>query len=68
MREQLLTALRSYYMGHIAKHKMNVENLSRNSVGVADHPDHIETISKEVESLAKYDEMLQMIDKHFSEE
>jgi len=67
MREQLLNALRAYYTGHISKHKMNVENLIANSVGVADHPDHVETVSKEVESLAKYDEMLQMVDKYFGE-
>jgi len=66
MREQLLTALRAYYVGHIEKHKMNIENLIMNNVGVAEHPDHVETISKEVESLAKYDEQLQMLDKHFS--
>ena len=66
MREQLLAALRAYYVGHIEKHKMNIENLIMNNVGVAEHPDHVETISKEVESLAKYDEQLQMLDKHFS--
>ena len=65
MREQLLDALRAYYTGQISKHKMNIENLITNSVGVADHPDHVETVSKEVESLAKYDEQLQMIDKYF---
>ena len=67
MREQLLTALRAYYTGHIEKHKMNVENLIRNNVGVAEHSDYIATISKEVEEVAKYDEMLQMLDKHFKE-
>ena len=68
MREQLLRALRAYYVGHIEKHKMNIENLIANSVGVAEHSDHMETISKEVEGLARYDESLQMIDKYFSEE
>ena len=65
MRKQLLTALRAYYTGQIEKHRMNVENLITNSVGVAEHPDHIETISKEMAEVAKYDEMLQMINKHF---
>ncbi len=68
MREHMLNALRAYYTGHIEKHKMNIENLITNNVGVAEHPDHIETISKEVESLAKYDEMLHMVDKYFSPE
>ena len=67
MREHLLTALRSYYVGHIEKHKMIVENLIRNNVGVAEHSEYIATISKEVEEVAKYDEMLQMLDKHFKE-
>ena len=65
MREQLLTALRAYYVGNIEKHKMNIENLIMNNVGVAEHPDYIETISKEMAEVAKYDEMLQMIDKFF---
>ena len=67
MREQLLTALRAYYTGNIEKHKMNIENLIRNNVGVAEHPDHMDTISKEVEGLAKFDENLQMLDKYFQE-
>jgi hypothetical protein len=67
MREQLLAALRAYYVGHIEKHKMNIENLIMNNVGVAEHPDHMDTISKEVEGLARYDESLQMLDKYFSE-
>ena len=68
MREQLLTALRAYYVGNIEKHKMNIEKLIMNNVGVAEHPDYIETISKEMAEVAKYDEMLQMIDKYFSGE
>tara|TARA_R100000963_G_C4644645_1_gene108541 strand:- start:2885 stop:3088 length:204 start_codon:yes stop_codon:yes gene_type:complete len=65
MREQLLNALRAYYTGNIEKHKMNIENLITNNVGVAEHPDHIETISKEMRLLADYDEQLQMVDKYF---
>tara|TARA_R110002012_G_scaffold296086_1_gene493190 strand:- start:238 stop:441 length:204 start_codon:yes stop_codon:yes gene_type:complete len=65
MREQLLNALRAYYTGNIEKHKMNIENLITNNVGVAEHPDYIETVSKEMRSLADYDEQLQMVDKYF---
>ena len=61
----MLNALRAYYTGQISKHKMNIENLLTNSVGVAEHPDHIETISKEMRLLADYDEQLQMVDKYF---
>ncbi len=65
MREQLLTALRAYIAGNIEKHKMNVENLIENNVGVAEHPDYIDTICKEVENIAKYDEMFQVLHKYF---
>ena len=65
MREQLLNALRAYYTGNIEKRKMNIENLITNNVGVAEHPDYLETISKEMASLANYDEQLQMVDKYF---
>tara|TARA_R110001583_G_scaffold6564_1_gene33323 strand:- start:541 stop:744 length:204 start_codon:yes stop_codon:yes gene_type:complete len=65
MREQLLNALRAYYTGNIEKHKINIENLITNNVGVAEHPDYLETISKEMASLANYDEQLQMVDKYF---
>ena len=65
MREQLLTALRAYIAGNIEKHKMNVENLITNNVGVAEHPDYIETISKEVAEIARYDEMFQVLEKYF---
>ena len=61
----MLNALRAYYTGQISKHKMNIDNLITNSVGVAEHPDHIETISKEMRLLADYDEQLQMVDKYF---
>ena len=66
MREQLLTALRSYYVGNIENHKMNIENLIMYNVGFSEHPDYMDTVSKEVETLAKWDEQLQMLDKHFS--
>ena len=65
MRVQLLNALRAYYTGQIEKHKMNIENLITNNVGVAEHPDYIETVSKEMQSLANYDEQLQMVNKYF---
>ena len=65
MRDKLLDAFRSHVYGMIAKHVANIEVLLTASVGVAEHPDIIETISKEMELVAKYDEMLEMANKHF---
>ena len=66
MREKMIEAIRSHATGHIEKHKANVEIQLSNPVGVATHPDHIETIEKELKSMAQYDEQLSMIDKYFT--
>ena len=66
MREKMIEAIRSHAKGHIEKHKANVEIQLNNPVGVATHPDHIETIEKELKSMAQYDEQLSMIDKYFT--
>ena len=65
MRDKLLDAFRSHVSGMIAKPVANIEVLLTASVGVAEHPDIIETISKDMELVAKYDEMLEMANKHF---
>ena len=36
----------------IEKHKVNVEILTKNAVGVAEHPDIMATIEKELERIA----------------
>ena len=64
MREKYLDAFRAYCTGMIGKHKVNVENILHNGVGVAEHPDMIGTLEGEISNIAKYDEMLQMLDKH----
>ena len=65
MRLQLLEALKAHANGHIAKHKANVEVLLQNPAGVAEHPDVVETIEKELEIMAKYDDQLHILDKYF---
>lgn len=65
MREQILEAIKKHAEGHIAKHKSNVEVFLEKPVGVASHPDHIETIEKELKSMAQYDEQLEMLKKYF---
>lgn len=64
MRENYLSAFRAYCTGQIEKHRANVENIISNGVGVAEHPDMIGTMEGEIANIAKYDEMLQMLDKH----
>tara|TARA_Y100001970_G_scaffold292296_1_gene432986 strand:- start:6765 stop:6962 length:198 start_codon:yes stop_codon:yes gene_type:complete len=65
MREKILDAIKKHAEGHIEKHKANIETQLQNPVGVATHPDHIETIEKELKSMAQYDEQLEMLKKYF---
>lgn len=64
-RENMLEAFKVYCLGHLAKHKANIENILTNGVGVAEHPDILGTMAEEMGNVAKYDEMLEMARKHF---
>ena len=66
MREMIISALKQYYHGEIAKHKANVEIFLETHTGVGDHPDVIETIDKLVGEIAEYDDKLIAIDTHFN--
>jgi len=63
----LLDAVRKHAEGHIAKHKANVLVYLNQTVGIGEHSDIIETIEKELEQIAKYQDQIDMLDKHFSD-
>ena len=64
MREMLLSALKSYYVGHINKHIANVEIYLSRSTGIGEHSDIIEAMDKEVAEIGKYDDRLSMVMKY----
>jgi len=64
MREMLLSALKSYYVGHINKHIANVEIYLSRSTGIGEHSDIIQAMDKEVGEIGKYDDRLSMIMKY----
>ena len=65
MKEEIKNALISHAEGHINTHKANVEILLEKSVGVAEHPDTLETIEKELKIIAEYDDEIEMLKKYF---
>lgn len=67
MRDILIKAFRSHAQGHVDKHRANVEVYLHNPAGVGEHPDIIEAIEMEMEEIAKYDDMLQMLEKYFND-
>ena len=64
-RKQFIEKLRQYFGGHIAKHRANVNNLLDNNVALAEHPDIIETIEKELDHMADYEDKLNVLEKYF---
>ena len=65
MRDMMLNALKSYYVGNINRHIANVEVYLRMTVGIGEHSDIQETIDKEIEKIAQFDDRLAMIIKYF---
>ena len=65
MRKEIIEAVRKHAEGHIEKHIMNVKVLLAKQVGVAEHPDLLQTIENEIAIVAKYDEQVEMLRKYF---
>ena len=66
MRTDLIKASELHFKAHIEKHRINIENLLEKGVGVAEHPDIMDTIEKELEIMAEYDDKLSVLNKYFS--
>lgn len=64
-REKLIKASMMHFEAHIEKHKINVEVLLGSHVGVAEHPDIMETIEKELAFIAEYHDKLEMLKLYF---
>jgi len=67
MREDLINASRLHFEAHIEKHRINVETLLDNGVGVAEHGDIMDTIEKELGIIAEYDDKLNILNKYFDD-
>ena len=67
MREDLINASKLHFRVHIEKHRINVETLLEKGVGVAEHPDIMDTIEKELGIIAEYDDKLNILNKYFDD-
>jgi hypothetical protein len=65
MRDKIKESLIAHAEGHIKKHSANVEIYLNNSMGIGEHSDILETIEKELEVIAKYDDQLHVLRKYF---
>ena len=67
LRENIIKALIDKFEGEISAHKINVEIMLENTVGVGDHPNITETIEQELETISKYDDKLNVLTKYFTD-
>ena len=65
MRTQMIEALRAHAVGHIQKHKVNVEVYFKSSVGIGEHSNIIESIEAELAEISKYHDQLDMLNTYF---
>ena len=65
LRDDLIKVSKLQFEALIEKHRMNVEVLLENGVGVAEHPYVMETIEKELAIIAEYDDKLSVLKKYF---
>ena len=67
MKQQIVEAMIKHAEGHIEKNRMNVEIFLEKAVGVGEHNDILETIEKELNIIAMYEDQIEALNKYFKE-
>ena len=62
LRDDLLRASKKQFEAQVEKHRVNIEIILNNSVGVGEHPDIMDTIESELEKMSGYNDKLEMLD------
>ena len=64
-RDNIVQTMIKFYEGAIAAHKLNIDVLLGSHVGLAEHPDLVQTIDGELEKLASLEDKLASIKRNF---
>ena len=62
MRDAILEALRQRYEAHIAEAHATINIYLTNSVGIGEHPQHLDEIDKQLDKIAQAEEKLDALD------
>ena len=62
MKEAILTALEARYEAQIAEADATVKIYLENSVGIGEHPQHIDEVDKQFEKIAAAEEKLKVLE------
>ena len=63
MRRAILEALRARYEAEITEADATANIYLENSVGIGEHPQHIEDVNKQIEKIANAKEKLDVLDE-----
>ena len=63
MRRAILEALRARYEAEIAEADATANIFLDNSVGIGEHPQHIEEVNKQIEKIANAKEKIDVLDE-----
>ena len=63
MRRELLDALRARYEAEIAEAKATINIYLTNSVGIGEHPQHLEEMDKLIDKIAQAEEKIEVLEK-----
>ena len=66
LRRSILDALRAKYEAEIAEADTIANIYLENSVGIGEHPQHVDEVDKLIEKIATAEEKLQALNKHFN--
>ena len=64
----LLDAIRKLNEGKIAMHKANIAVYLKNPAGIGEHSDIAEAVEAELLKIAESQDVIDMIDRHFTSE
>ena len=65
-KEFVIKGLQNHFQGLIDRHVANAMILITNPVGVAEHPDTLESIETELGKIADYEDKLSILNKYFN--
>ena len=63
LRRSILDALRAKYEAEIAEADATANIYLTNSVGIGEHPQHLEEVNKQIEKIANAKEKLEVLDE-----
>ncbi len=67
MRRTIVKALRAQALGNIEKAKANIDIYLHNPVGIGEHSDILAAIQDQIDMIAKEEERLDVLEKHFGD-